>query len=1802
MAQSRFGGQVVGVQAPAGGASASGVMMPPTSNGEQPQDMSMVQGMTQPSGQGMLPPPEFMAGGGQVPTQPTPPMAANPTTPSTQRTPTSRFGGTVVNDIRRPAVNPALMAELPESIKPEMASQGGIGRYAGMTARNLAAGAIGLEDFARMGLGAVGRGAIGLTYLSTVPARVLGFNTSKADEFLAEWDAQNTSTYFGSKAEQFKEGVDALTDGAYAPQTEGERIFSTAVEFVGGGLGPTAVLGKAGKAANALEAAGRASEISGVGRAGQFLSYQSLRDVAAAGGAGAAMQGAEEADLGPASAIIAPIVGAVAGYGTAAGVQSAAKTISNPSQLLLKAARITPEKLAKEINADVVSAADATGVRLTPDAATNAAAAKTMMQKLNSMAITQDHFRTMMDEVDGSFLKSYEKQLDSLSTDTFASADEAVQTLKPAIQTAEAAAEARASALYEAADMALPADATHLPTNTIEYLKKSLGKLDESLLPSRDEAAVRNAFAKLAEGVGTSKVTEGIKNAMKELDTSIANASRQLARTQDTGLAEDLERSIRNSQTLKETLTALQPVLNDPQFMKGGIRTLTDENGIPVMQIDPMLARQNAPKVKQLTATIRSLNQTIAWDDEVRGVKQLLEGAKASLKRDLEEYGQTNEAWYSQWREANKVFGTDVGERFRTGVVRSMITGERPTAILKMLNSTSAVKALDTALSETENGKKVASAIKRYKLEEILGKRLQNATTEDVQYGQYAAAMNPAKKEEVALIRALAGEQYTQLENLATVARALAESYARYGNPSRTGNRMMDFLFPQDGWAQAGQALLTYATGGLWGVAGYGVMQATPRMMAKQLTDPKFITLMKNAVGAQVKQDASATTKAMRELTYWYRDTMNDLGEGPIMRFSDDFKQEFMKARGERGRSGNRLYSGIPIQGAVELTEDVVRAGYKALKPSDVMIDDMANTDLGGGFASTIGNALNGLKTRKATGRQWKVELEKAGARPEELEFTHVGPFLEQNADKVMSRATLKQMVEYSKPNVQIVGLAERLQMANPDFLKEKGNILARRKLLDAEFGQEYADTLGIGEQYKAMMEQLGGFEKIRSDWSAGFNRDSDVDALGALLDAATKASGGKQDVKEALYSVARRAMKAEGTIIWDERSALEKVSRDMGISPEGEDAKTMAKKVAALTKKYAEKDMMVSGSATPETTKVKPSGVPIEGRAQYAGFTAQKDQNLFENKFELLVKFPHQADEFSQNIHMDLKQKDFARDMFKKYGEQAGVGDWQYPGQMEKMREFMNSDERMFYDFTVAAGKVREEKSFSYNAPHFNDKGRDLLAHARVNITPDAQGNRMMVIDEVQSDLHNTGRDEGYVPYKNTSASQEEQIGRLTARAEELRDQLVVDNDRLDMAQEALDQANEQMAEWRRQNMFPRLRELGVEVVEGENGFFTTNAPAGVELPDDVLREIDTAHMNARREIVGPADSAHSQIMQEVSSLEEELGQVESRLAGDYDWMMVEADEVAGAPETAPLRNTWSEMLVRRAIKFAVDNGIDKVGITSGREQAARWNLGQWIDDVTVMPDYTEVDGFKHNTDGVLIAVKAKDGTNVDLARIPTSGASTRTLIDGKYYYAVPRDKLANIFGKDRAAKIVETVDNTWSEVVEKYGRPKDHFDMMKKDWRKSVSGEAFFAGGEGRVKAYDEILMRSVNKLLRKYGGGDAAREAMPTQLPESLYSELRNNSELASSSMFTGDRASPQAVKALKELGIDVSLEDLARNRTGEVVKKVGVDPDKTAETWTFRIPEKLKEEYRNSGVPFFAIPAMVGVGAAMGNGEQ
>ncbi len=144
------------------------------------------------------------------------------------------------------------------------------------------------------------------------------------------------------------------------------------------------------------------------------------------------------------------------------------------------------------------------------------------------------------------------------------------------------------------------------------------------------------------------------------------------------------------------------------------------------------------------------------------------------------------------------------------------------------------------------------------------------------------------------------------------------------------------------------------------------------------------------------------------------------------------------------------------------------------------------------------------------------------------------------------------------------------------------------------------------------------------------------------------------------------------------------------------------------------------------------------------------------------------------------------------------------------------------------------------------------------------------------------------------------------------------------------------------------------------------------------------------------------------------------------------------GVPD-APFKKTWPELLMKRMIRYAAENGYDGVSWTPGEEQAARYDLSKQIDAVHYVPvgDGTyHVDAIK---DGHIVASKA--GTP---------------------------QQLEDFIGKDVTKKIVSGE-----------GDPLKNTPNYRK-----LSGVDLKVGGEGMRGFYDKIVPDLANKLGKQFG----------------------------------------------------------------------------------------------------------------------
>jgi hypothetical protein len=287
----------------------------------------------------------------------------------------------------------------------------------------------------------------------------------------------------------------------------------------------------------------------------------------------------------------------------------------------------------------------------------------------------------------------------------------------------------------------------------------------------------------------------------------------------------------------------------------------------------------------------------------------------------------------------------------------------------------------------------------------------------------------------------------------------------------------------------------------------------------------------------------------------------------------------------------------------------------------------------------------------------------------------------------------------------------------------------------------------------------------------------------------------------------------------------------------------------------------------------------------------------------------------------------------------------------------FFTTEEAARRDASYIGGTIRQAAPVSYTtgyrSSHFPDP--NILAHMRVNDRIDAEGKKMLLIEEVQSDWHQAGRERGYV---NAESKKALEVESKSIAAE--RNSLVAE-----------------LSEQEKQN--------GFVSIEGQQRW-------------DKFKEKEDAFKQKSKDF-------SSQV-----------------------------------PD-APFKDTWYQLALKRAIKEAVDKGYDRIGLTTGAQQADRYNLSSHVQDLTL------------------------HGTGDNLRLSATSADGTHKVIDMQ---DVTPKTLPNYIGKEAAQKLLAQPEPN----------PENPYAA------RNLFGVDLQVGGEGMKKYYDEIYPNYLNKLGKKYG----------------------------------------------------------------------------------------------------------------------
>jgi hypothetical protein len=296
------------------------------------------------------------------------------------------------------------------------------------------------------------------------------------------------------------------------------------------------------------------------------------------------------------------------------------------------------------------------------------------------------------------------------------------------------------------------------------------------------------------------------------------------------------------------------------------------------------------------------------------------------------------------------------------------------------------------------------------------------------------------------------------------------------------------------------------------------------------------------------------------------------------------------------------------------------------------------------------------------------------------------------------------------------------------------------------------------------------------------------------------------------------------------------------------------------------------------------------------------------------------------------------------------------------RMGNLTDATDRARAAFDQARDAVKQARGDVYKSPHWDEP--NVLAHVRFDERTAPDGKRVLLVHEVQSDWHQTGRKHGY--------QNEAPTPRFT----------VIDNNG---------------------------HQRGDFATEQEAMDYRRNPPPGME------------------NLIGRTNPIRA------------MGGIPT-----------------GVPD-APFKTTWPALVMKRMLKYAVDNGFDRVAWAPGEVQNELYDLSKHIRSVTL---------HDNSSGGIGRPVMEGPFERGTLTAHDRHGQRVieRTITDPS--------QLADIIGKETADKLLAA-------------EPKETRSAGLGIRERRLSGLELKIGGEGMKVFYDKMLPAETNKIVGRFGG---------------------------------------------------------------------------------------------------------------------
>jgi hypothetical protein len=378
------------------------------------------------------------------------------------------------------------------------------------------------------------------------------------------------------------------------------------------------------------------------------------------------------------------------------------------------------------------------------------------------------------------------------------------------------------------------------------------------------------------------------------------------------------------------------------------------------------------------------------------------------------------------------------------------------------------------------------------------------------------------------------------------------------------------------------------------------------------------------------------------------------------------------------------------------------------------------------------------------------------------------------------------------------------------------------------------------------------------------------------------------------------------------------------------------------------------------------------------------------------------------------------------------------------------------------------------FKSSHFDEP--NIITHLRMNTRTDADGKKVLFLEEVQSDWGQKGKREGFE--RNINEQEQKQIASLEDRKQSILKGLKSYQLLKSLAGEELAKMDGMQEEDKvlgfldiiegtisgridnpyydpnDQQDVNRNRKIIVDEVKRDIDYWTRNNDANVKLSDsEILSIIDAYNEDSKAGRVSK-NKGYSTNRKVLSSFDE-IDNINKQI-----WK-IKNDATKGSTSPAPYvtnTNAWVKLGLKVALKEAIKQGADRIAWTTGDQQNERYDLSKQVDEITYY--------------------KYKDGT------YQFSGSKNDVQLFN--YQRIPKDKIEDYVGKDVAKRMIDNEGEVLS-----YGNKEEN---TYNELGRVLKGSNLTVGGKGMKAFYGDaentgivgnVAKALVKELTGKEGG---------------------------------------------------------------------------------------------------------------------